>query len=207
MSRGRHLRGLSRRGPVRDPKIRLVIICEGENTEPQYLKDFARHVGNPLVEIEVVGGAGVPMTLVDRAIEARRRLLRRDGYQNGDMVWAVFDRDEHPQVADARARAAANHVHVAYSNPCFELWLILHFEDFDAPDDRHQVQYKLAGIDRAYDAKASKIVDFNLLAQRFEAAVTRARRIRQRRIDEGDAWGAPYTDVDCMMTLIHRNGK
>jgi len=46
---------LTRRTAKRDPKLKLVIVCEGENTEPKYLKDFANDHANPLVEIEIVG--------------------------------------------------------------------------------------------------------------------------------------------------------
>ena len=31
-------------------------------------------------------------------------------------------------------------VGVARSNPCFELWLILHQQDYDKPEDRHAMQ-------------------------------------------------------------------
>lgn len=44
-----------------------------------------------------------------------------------DEVWCVFDVDEFPHVAEAVRSAADEQFFVAVSNPCFELWLLLHF--------------------------------------------------------------------------------
>ncbi|GEM_PF-3360219 len=32
---------LARRKPQREPKLKLIVVCEGEKTEPKYLNDFA----------------------------------------------------------------------------------------------------------------------------------------------------------------------
>ena len=55
-----------------------------------------------------------------------------------DEVWAVFDKDDldkHPKTREnfkrAFERAAANGIKTAYSNECFELWLLLHLTDVD----------------------------------------------------------------------------
>jgi hypothetical protein len=45
----------------------------------------------------------------------------------------VFDRDQHPNV-DALIRQAEDAgVSVAFSHPCFELWLLVHFRQYGAP--------------------------------------------------------------------------
>lgn len=207
MTRRRFLKGLERRPATRAARIRLVIVCEGANTEPRYFRDFARHYANRLVELKVIAGAGVPMTLVDRAIEAKERLPRKSSFEKGDAVWAVFDRDEHPLVNEARAKAAANGIGVAYSNPCFEIWPMLHFCPFDAPDDRHQVQDKLAKLDPGYDGNGNKTIDFPLIADRLDQAISRAEQMRARRIAEDNEFGAPYTDVDRLAAMIRSNGK
>lgn len=51
----------------------------------------------------------------------------------GDLLWAVFDREDRQARPDAVIQQAAdtakaNGARVAVSNPCFELWLLLHFE-------------------------------------------------------------------------------
>lgn len=47
---------------------------------------------------------GAPLSLVDRAVEAKRREARDEKKGKGrahDEVWCVFDRDEHPNIAEA----------------------------------------------------------------------------------------------------------
>jgi len=55
-------------------------------------------------------------------------------------VWCVFDVDDHPRVADARQMAADNGIELAISNPCFELWLLLHFRDGPGMQHRDKIE-------------------------------------------------------------------
>ncbi|MGR6997917.1 RloB domain-containing protein [Yinghuangia aomiensis] len=50
-----------------------------------------------------------------------------------DEVWCVVDVDEFKDISAAVGKAAGAGIEIAISNPCFELWLILHFGDHTAP--------------------------------------------------------------------------
>jgi hypothetical protein len=52
----------------------------------------------------------------------------------------VFDVDEHSSLEEAINIAAQNGIYVAVSNPCIELWFILHFQDQTAHIERHPAQ-------------------------------------------------------------------
>ncbi len=56
-----------RRKPFLDPKPVLLVVCEGEKTEKQYLEEFAKDCRNPRVKVEVAPEHGVPKTLVQTA--------------------------------------------------------------------------------------------------------------------------------------------
>lgn len=60
---------LNRRQPHRLPRLRLVVICEGEQTEHTYLRDFIRDHQSPLVEVKIIPKGGVPVTLVNNAMK------------------------------------------------------------------------------------------------------------------------------------------
>ena len=49
----------------------------------------------------------------------------------GDVIWCVFDRDENTDAAlrGAKQMAEREGYRLAYSNPSFELWFLLHFVD------------------------------------------------------------------------------
>ena len=51
-----------------------------------------------------------------------------------------MDRDTHPHFDKAMKLCEVEGVRVARSNPCFELWLILHYEHYDRPGTNKDVQ-------------------------------------------------------------------
>jgi hypothetical protein len=135
--------GLRRRRPVREVKRRILIVCEGKVTERHYFNDL-RHLMRSLVELDLDPG-GIPKTLVERAVELKKaadRDAKRGKDQNlkYDVAWCVFDVDEHPYLVEAQQQARDNGIKVAISNPCFELWALLHFQDQSAHIQRLEVR-------------------------------------------------------------------
>lgn len=49
----------------------------------------------------------------------------------GDIIWCVFDRDDNSEkmLSDARDLAEKAGYKIAFSNPSFEIWFLLHFHD------------------------------------------------------------------------------
>jgi hypothetical protein len=125
---------LSRRIETIPVKKTVVVVCEGTKTEPDYLEALAddpavRNVAAVKLRLESANRPEVPLKLVRRASE----LNARDRKEGGeiDEVWCVFDvewPEHHPNLREALEMAASNGIRVAVSNPCFELWLALHFE-------------------------------------------------------------------------------
>lgn len=195
----RQNRSLRRAAPTRSPKRKFIIYSEGKNTEPDYFRALRRDLLGALVDLEIIDAAGVPMTIAERACEramAMKRVRgRKSSFEEGDQVWAVFDRDEHPKVPDALERCRVGNVGVAFSDPCFELWLILHLHDFDRPDDRHQVQAALAKACADYDPKGRKSADFSKLIAKIKDAEERAEQQLKRRDAEGQPPRRPFTTV------------
>jgi hypothetical protein len=107
----------------------------------------------------------------------------------------VFDRDEHPRYEDAVRLCSAAGVGVARSNPCFEVWLILHETNYDKPSGRHDVQAHLAVLRPEYDPSGRKLPACGNLIKRVEEAEQRAELQLQRRDKEGMPFGPPSTTV------------
>jgi len=168
----------ARRTPYKDAKPVILIVTEGEVTEPEYLNGFARATRNSRVRIRVRGGVGVPKTIVefakDRKIEAEEQARgEKDDNLRYDEVWCVFDFDEHPNIPDAKQMARDNGIELAMSNPCFELWLWLHFADQPGMQYRHRLQSMMKRHVPNYD----KHVDYSDYATGYEAAYGRASRL------------------------------
>jgi hypothetical protein len=129
----------NRKLDIREVKQQFLIVCEGKKTEPYYFKSF--RVPKAVVSIE--GAAGDPTRLVNSAY----KLSNEDEY---DQVWCVFDRDVGAWTAQNFNNALQNAknygFHVAYSNECFELWYILHFEFLNTGLPRSDYEDKLSEL-------------------------------------------------------------
>lgn len=200
---------LKRRRHRREPKRRFIIYCEGKNTEPAYFAALRRTCTNALIEVETIGVGGVPLTLAELAVERSRSLglSRRSRkalsfFEEGDQVWAVFDRDTHPNYNEAVTFCVQAGVGVARSNPCFELWLILHEEDYNKSNGSKAVQAHLKKLRPEYDPKGAKTPDCADLVERVEKAEDRAEKQLIRRKEEGTPFGPPSTTVGHLTRAI-----
>lgn len=201
-------RPLKRRGAGREPRTRLLVLCEGQVTEPKYLKAFKHDHRSQLVEVEVVPECGVPKTLVEAAVarkkEAEREARRRsDPYLKFDEVWCVFDVDQHPNLPEAKQQAQANRLHVAISNPCFELWILLHFEDQRAHKERGEIQAAC----REHLPKFVKEVPYEKVSSLYQDAVRRAEAVENWQEQQQRPGGNPSTGVHKLTERIASLGK
>ena len=192
-----------RRAPFREPRPIILIVCEGENTEPQYLEGLRRACRNPRVDILVHHKHGVPRTLVEIARQSKREAetkARREGDDNlaYDSVWCVFDIDDHPNVPDARQMARDNGIELAISNPCIELWLLLHFRDNPGMQHRDKLKMMLAEEAPGYD----KTVNYAVYAEGRPEATIRAKRMDELAESRGEPGGNPTTGVYKLTELI-----
>jgi hypothetical protein len=198
----------ARRNPFRDPRPTVLIVCEGGETERQYFEKFARHHKNALIKVEVADRTGVPFSLVEYTKDYKREIekkARRQMDQNiaYDSVWCVFDVDQHPRIPDAKVMAAANDINLAISNPCFELWLVLHLRETLGMQHHHAMQDLLETLDPNYD-KHVKHVDFPLYIPGYEQAIRRARRMDALAQQVGTPGHNPTTNVYELTELILR---
>lgn len=200
---------LSRRGPIREPKRRFVLYCEGSNAERDYFDALRGSWNATLIDVEIIGGVGVPQTVTEKAIAKLKDIQRqmrkeRNSFEKKDEVWAVFDRDENPNYDKSVERCEAVGVRVARSNPCFELWLILHFQDFNKPDGHVKVQRYLKKIHPEYDPQHRKTLDCMNLMEFLEEAENRAARQLISREEERQPYGRPSTTVHELTRAVRR---
>ena len=120
----RRPRRLAKSKPSERDLDRVLVVCEGEKTEPRYFLAFREHYR--LHTLSVEGTGADPSALIDHAIRLSRREARHG--ERYDAVWCVFDHDDHPRFEEASLKAEAKGFKLARSWPCFEYWLLLHFE-------------------------------------------------------------------------------
>ena len=136
--------------------------------------------------MDIDDGLGAPMTVVDQAVKKKHneaREARRGRGRASDEYWCVFDVDQHPNLGPAVEKAIANGISVAVSNPCIELWFMLHFQDQTAYIERDRAQ----AISKAV-LRCDKILDEHALqelTERFPEARARAVRLDAMHMDDG----------------------
>ena len=118
-------------------KVTFLIVTEGTKTEPNYLnalKKVLEATNRFNIEISIEGKGKATTALVNKVI---RQIDNCN--QEYDRVWAVFDKDEFDDFDDAIKLAESKSINCAWSNECFELWLLLHFKDVSAPTGRKEL--------------------------------------------------------------------
>jgi hypothetical protein len=124
--------------------------------------------------------------------EAREEAKQqRDENLQFDSVWAVFDVDEHPNLAEACALASREGIEVGMSNPCFELWALLHFQDQRAHVERDVLASILRSHIRGYEKGAAPLRRAKF--QQFRGFVKATPSVG-RRLDCGEKDGGRVAD-------------
>lgn len=158
MARGKHqsLKSIpqDKRKPESKEGLKIYLIaCEGECTEPNYInglikyhKSIKKIAAGTQVILAPHGHSDPHGVLAD--------LLEYPDREQFDEFWIVIDRDEvelkgkgfggHPEDNFLKTikESKENGVEVACSNPCFEFWLVLHFEYRDTACSRLDIQKK-----------------------------------------------------------------
>lgn len=100
----------------------VLIVCCGE-TESLFFQKIKRSFRGKL-QLTVRKVPKDPNKILSTAIELKKQLVQ-------DHAWIVIDKDNFPNIDRLLLEGRRAHVKVIFSNPCFELWPLLHFEYLD----------------------------------------------------------------------------
>lgn len=114
-----------RQSEIRDSRRFIVLVVEGERTEPDYFQMIERKFSD-LVKLEIVPPikGSAPNHLLASALKKKNDYERSAAQP--DSFWLVNDTDAHSNLHQTVKEAENSGIKVAISNPCFELWLFLH---------------------------------------------------------------------------------
>ena len=134
-----------RREAFRDARL-IVIASEEKDTERIYFKALAKEYSNPRVHVHVL----------ERSVDEQNNsspehvLKQLNDYKSqyeletDDELWLVVDKDRWTEAMLSRVATECSQevaMHMALSNPCFELWLLLHIEDVALLTPEEQKQW------------------------------------------------------------------
>ncbi|MBE2290780.1 MAG: RloB domain-containing protein [Chitinophagaceae bacterium] len=190
---------LIRKGGHIDAEKLFVLSYEGTVTEKKYFQDFRASMyfnNSGLIEIvplkRPTNRGSDPFSVKKLLTWAKGEY----GFKKTDEFWLIVDRDDwesiHKLSFDALATECKNedNFYLAMSNPCFEIWLILHLKDLSEFTEEEQMLIyenakigsknyidilvaKLQGGDRGYNKKPNP----NIYLPLTETAIERAKSI------------------------------
>lgn len=179
-------------------KKKVLIVCEGARTEPNYFKSFRVYK-----DCHIVGSGSNTLSVVKEAI----RLKKENSYSE---AWCVFDRDSFPasRVKAALNLAEQNNIKCAFSNESFELWYVLHFEYLDTQITRADYCKKLTNLlGKKYEKNNASI--YEEILDRQDQALKFAKKLEKKILPNGacPANSYPYTTVYKIVERLNKLAK
>ena len=189
---------------VRETRRVIRVIAEGTVTEPDYLARYAQeHRDRIRVSIDPAPKWSDPVSLVRET--RRQKQMRSSRDPEFDEFWCVFDVDAHDDVNRAVAEARDAGIETAVSNPCFELWLVLHIESQTAHVDRDTIQRRARGLG-LLDGKSIPESAWPTLLDGYDDAKRRARKLDTRHLGVSPPGSNPSSGVWRLIDTI-RGGQ
>lgn len=177
---------------IRKQKPLLLLITEGRNvTERQYFKQFQRQHLAFNIKVLTPGSATDP----DRMRETLERYWKQYdlSYDRGDRGYVVLDLDCNDSKAKLieRLEKESEIAKFIVSNPCFEIWFLLHYRySTHSYSDGREVIKDL----RKYIPEYEKNTDVTeILTEKLEVAMDNAKKL----VDYYEELRAPWPSNDC----------
>ncbi len=194
-----HRREKARRAPYE----RILVVCEGKKTEPNYFKDLRKAFGlNPMNVVIADKKHGLdPMSLVEYALDEYKK---EPDYNH---VYCVFDRDKHltydaalDKIRAFRMRRGAI-LHPITSIPCFEIWLLLHFtyttRSFCAACGDSNCALLISDLKQYIPAYEKGAENIFIGDERLDIAINNAKRLEEFHLTSGT--DNPSTKIPLLM--------
>ncbi|HEH4644954.1 TPA: RloB domain-containing protein [Campylobacter coli] len=168
----------------------ILIVCEGEKTEKNYLnqlKDFFR-LSN--VSINIISSKKPDPSQI---VEFTKEKNKDDSY---DKIYCVFDKDTHSNFNEAKQKCEKYNFEAIISNPCFEFWILLHFEYTAKPFGTNSPCSELIDNDlKKYIKDYTKNYNFaNIIKKNLDIAIANAQKVNKEA--ENNNYTSSYTFMD-----------
>lgn len=199
----------------------VLIVCEGEKTEPFYFEEMRVSLDLDSANIEIDGSCGSsPKSVVEHAQNLFNKERAKAG--NYDQVFCVFDRDQHETFDYALDKIDSINIRLkeeGYSEeevftavrsiPAFEYWFLLHFTPSTKPYSPmgtksvgDQVIDDLKVYLPNYEKKQKGIYQYSIDNGLIDGAKAHSKRIFENSENTGDI--NPSTNVHDLVEYLEK---
>ena len=192
---------------------RILIVSEGSQTEPNYFKEirstYRLHTAHVVVRPSELGTEPIQVVQYAQHLFEKGDPHKKIQPRAFEQVYAVFDRDDHRRYSNAldkaksldrklRNDARQSVIFQAIASvPCFELWLLLHFEDIHSSQSRRDVIQRLKRHIPSYEKGINNA--FEITRKHLPEAIGRAERLARIHTAYSDG---PFTAVVDLVKLL-----
>ena len=129
----------------RDARL-IVIASEGKDTERIYFKALAKEYTNPRVHVHILERSEAEQnnSSPEHVLKQLNDYKEQYALEADDELWLVIDKDRWTEAMLSRVAtecAQDEYMHMALSNPCIELWLLLHLVNATSLSPEEQQQW------------------------------------------------------------------
>ncbi len=205
--KNRRVKRERRENTRKDKPSQILIVCEGVETEPNYLnglKAMLEEECKKRMYIEVKGAGRCTTSLVDYT----SKLVRESSLVYNE-IWCVFNKDDFADFDNAIKHSMKMGYMAAWSNESFELWLLLHFQYLDSQIGREDYNDKLSEIFNGFDIGIKKydknIKDIYDIVHQYgdeRKAIRFAKKLEENSKDLSPSKSNPMTKMHELVTRI-----
>ncbi|MFA5449121.1 MAG: RloB family protein [Clostridia bacterium] len=201
-----------RKRAIRQTNPIWLIVCEGRNkTEINYLSHFNKREGKVRLIVKPSEDTD-PRRMVERAKNIAK--AQSIGQNLNDRIICLIDLD----IDDNRAKLIQllkikySKINIFVSNPCFEIWFLLHFTRHPNRENKSRnVKKQLEGYVPNYTESMDILQKCTQIQTNYSIAIKNAQDLRKeyshKEITLHTKYANPYTDIDLLISaLIEKNG-
>lgn len=189
-----------RQEAFRDARL-IIIASEGKDTERIYFKALAKEYTNPRVHVHILERSEAEQnnSSPEHVLKQLNDYKEQYALEADDELWLVVDKDRWTEAMLSHVATECvqdNYMHMALSNPCIELWLLLHLVDVSLLRPEEQLQWlenrrKSKNTDPYLKVRLRKEMgsyhesayDVQMLIANVETAIKRARTLDKNPAD------------------------
>jgi hypothetical protein len=191
------------------PREAILVVCCGQETEPRYFRGMEAHRTLRLTSVDIEPcskGKSDALSVVKRARYLTKQRKRNSFKSPYDLVYCVIDVEgPNPEASLTEAMRLAKsdkRFKVVLSNPCFEFWLLLHYDMTTYHfKDCAAVVKKLKDYMPAYKKNAPGT--YETVSANLEAAIENSKKVLKHHGNPTDLVGFnPSTHVHILVEKL-----
>jgi len=192
----------------------FLIVTEGEKTEVNYFRQLRKRLRLSVLSIEIIPGKGKDIEKLKQIAE--EKIAKRDKESKSnlqivqyDEVWIVFDREgqnspQRKKTKRVESGSRKKNIHLAYSDPCFEFWLLLHKINTTKPFPN--CKSVINELKKVWDGYKKNIQFTSPDLENIPEAIKNAKKCREYHIKSNGS-GNPSTRVDILVENLNNTSR